>query len=268
MEKIKYYKAFINENKNISFIENLLNKLENFINELIGKIEKEHIKIFDRKLSDSDKELERLKLIYDLVKSLEIWTETTDKLLSYTTTVSKKGNLVISLNVERNGAEYYLHTEVIYAGGYNIQRLHYRYLTKTNLPRTNNKSYSDIFSKKIKDKEKIRKLEQENINLNKRIENNTQRIEINLKLSDDEIIDILTQKNGNVYNTTWNEIVSRDADKNYKSEEDFNIKKSEFRKYSIDFWKNINIKSLITQNKSLEKLIEQNKLKINKLKNN
>jgi hypothetical protein len=158
------------------------------------------------------------------------------------------------------------------AGGYNIQRLHYRYITKTNLPKTNNNSISSEYAAKIKKMSKLEKLNLEIKNWEARIEQNTKHIEWAKSLSDDEILE--RYRNGeNVSRSkltsapSWEEIVKRGADKNYDySEEKYNTSIIDYKNSNIKFWKNQNItwkeqdnengkKEIVKLNKKLDTLM-------------
>ena len=73
-------------------------------------------------------------LLMDLAKAIGNYIEKTDgiKDVKFSKT---KGVIVITCTVVRGGTDYWFSTQMIYAGGYNIQQLHYRYLVDTKLPR-------------------------------------------------------------------------------------------------------------------------------------
>jgi hypothetical protein len=116
MKYIKSYNSFIFESANSNIVDEILTSLSDDIQYLIGKYEESYRKNFNREPSSYDKELIRLKIIWDMVKSIEIYTLPTDSLVTVSSTISNKGNLEISAQIQRGGEVYNFNTEVIYAG--------------------------------------------------------------------------------------------------------------------------------------------------------
>ena len=143
--------------KNIA--RQILEKLDSEINYLAGKIF-DNMKKNNLIKSNEIKKLEYIKLYisYDFLKSVEIYTKQNDLLKSISSGLSIKGNMLISCVIERDNLVYNLETDCIYAGGYNIQSLHYRYITKTNLPKTGNRTLAETIKMEIKKIDKKTKL--------------------------------------------------------------------------------------------------------------
>ena len=119
----------------------ILNLMDSRINEMMEKIVsdmvEEHAKRNQQfKPTARDFMIVKYGLVIDLLKSVEKYTLSTDMVTKLHDYVSPKG-FTISATIERDGQEYKYSTDVIIAGGYNIQCLHYRYITNTNLPRIN-----------------------------------------------------------------------------------------------------------------------------------
>lgn len=245
-----------------NILSKILDEIDPDIHDLVEKIKKQFERQFERPMSKYDEELTRLTVISDLVKSIGNHTKPDDKLKEIGTSVSRKGNLEIDAIIIRDDKEYPLSTEVIYAGGHNIQRLHYRYITKTRLPKSAKNELADEYQKKIKKMTAAEKLRNEIQSLEKRIETNDKRVKDSKSYSDDEIFD-LKQKEKDVFVwPSWEEIVSRGADKNYDySEEKFNKEKEENRLRTIAFWKSQNIewpqKNSIALKKEIDKLAKK-----------
>jgi hypothetical protein len=104
-------------------ITSILAALATDITSLVDRIVIATEQKFERKLSDWDKEMIQLNVILDMVKSVEKYTANDDKLVSVSSSVSIKGNLQINAVIERNGIQYSLTTEVIYAGGHRLNTL-------------------------------------------------------------------------------------------------------------------------------------------------
>jgi hypothetical protein len=209
----------------------------------------------------------KLELIMDLVKSIEKYTQPTDILVDISTSISLKGNVEIFAKIQRDGISYTLTTEAIYAGGHNIQKLHYRYITKTKLPRTENESLANLYTnklKKLKDTEKIKNEISEN--KLKFLESQKQ-VEQNSKLSDVEILNILKIGKNWYEMISWEEIVDRGADKTWGGEgiDEISYKKliTDNQTKQIEMWKRVNITIKDNDNKLLSKYITklENKLK-------
>jgi len=177
----------LNEIKNQkTLIGHIVTTLSPTIDELVSKqltwLEKET----KRPASKFDKEYFELFVIWDLVKSIEKYTEPTDTLVELSSSTSNKGNLEIFSKIKRDGIEYSLYTEVIYAGGYNIQKLHYRYLTKSKLPKTWNDENVKRIHEEMKKLSKVQRLEEEIIRYEKLIHQTNLDIISKTNLTDEE----------------------------------------------------------------------------------
>ena len=169
-----------------TLMTDILEKIDGRINDLVSYLNEKRIENGDKPMTDLDRKYFVLDLTFNLCKSIESFTLNTDELVSINSSYSPKG-LEISAKINRDNVEYYLYTECIYAGGYNIQKLHYRYITKTNLPKTNNIETISIIKQEIKKIKKQQKIQSE-INLYEKwkIEVNDM-LQNNLKLTDSEI---------------------------------------------------------------------------------
>lgn len=268
MKRILDFSDFIFESYSTSspILNNILEALEKDILELLSKYEASFLKMAERPMSEYDKEMARLTIIYDMVKAIEQYTESSDKLVSINSYTSPKGNLEISAKIQRDEEVYNFLTEVIYAGGHNIQRLHYRYITKTNLPKTGNKTVTSAYAEKIKKLSKVEKLNNELLSLEKRLERDSSELAIN-KSKTEEVIwkEIKAEKDYYEW-PTWEEIIDRGVDKNYDySQEKFENQKKEDEKRMLDFWKTKNIKWKEDYIKTTEVNIRKLKKKISDL---
>lgn len=251
------------ESNEKSIIEVLLDKLKTPISDLLEKYEESFEKTFERKMKEYDKEIAKWMITGDMVASIEKYTQPTDELESVESSTSKKGNLEIYAKIKRDDKVYNLNTEVIVAQG-EIQRAHYRYLTKTNLPKTGNKEFTSAIAEKIKKLTKQQKVEKEIDNFERQIKKTEEELEQNQGKSDEEILDILKRNKdeyGGMIDITWDEIVRRGADKNYKGKSDFEKSQNEYVQGKLNFWKSMNIKSKIDYIKALQKNIDKLKSK-------
>ena len=85
-------------------------------------------------VSEFGKECIEMSLIYDLFKSVVSYTNPSDEVKEFESGVSLKGNYEMSGTIIRDGKEYGFISEAIIADGA-INRAHYRYITRTSLPK-------------------------------------------------------------------------------------------------------------------------------------
>ena len=278
MKPIKSYSEFLNESKSNQLVNTILDALEPTIVDMINKIETAFLKAnsdanYPKVFSEYDRELTRLTIIFDMLKSIESYTTPTDQLISLNSSTSRKGNLEITAQIQRDDTVYNLSTEVIIAGGYNIQIAHYRYLTSTNLPKTGSSAITKEYSDKIKKMSKAEKLQKE-IQFNQtRIENNQKLVDVNSTMSDSEIIKIVSADG---YGTTptgwfaaqlkplkWDEL-SDEQKKRFGSKSEMEKNNKEQTEGAIAGWKRRNIQwpndYIKTANENIVKL--QKKLDI------
>jgi hypothetical protein len=233
-------------------VDVLLKKLEPTIQELVDKQKPKFEELFKKQMDKTDEEMARLNLIYKLLFAIESYTLPTDKLVKFNNIGSDKGYLTINIVIERDGQEYNLSTEVIGAGGYNIQDYHYRYLTNTKLPKKGGLEETKKIDKKIKSLTNIQKLENEIESYKFRIEKLEELIPKYEKYSDNQVLDVIKEEKQKEAERTgqpiyispdWEEIVRRGADVNYDySETEYYRRKEEDKLKSIDRWRDSNIR--------------------------
>ena len=260
MRYFKTYNQFINESKENHIMNVILNSLEQTINEMTAEIETWFRKNFPKNvITDYDLESWRISLIRDMVKAVEKYTLPSDVLVDIQSNKGNKGNIEIVAKIQRDGEVYDFRTEAIYAGGRNIQVLHYRYITKTRLPKTGNSTLTKEYDAKYKKLSKLEKLNTEINRYQTRIAKAEEDVAINSKMNDDEIIQAL-KDGGDWYDwPTWDEIVKRDAAKNYNNDEGYyNQEMEDGIARKINNWKNKNItwkeKSIVELSKEIVKL--------------
>jgi len=258
------YEVELLQSKN-PLISSLLTELIPLIKETVKKYETS-ARIAGMNFTDFDRQIVSLTLQYDMVKNLEKYTLNTDKLSEFT--VSRQNNsFVISATIERDGTPYSFQTEIINAGGYNIQRFHYRYITKTRLPITGQDTEAKRIKAELNKLSKGEKIQHEINQLTKRIEKNQQLVIANSKLTDDEILNIIKVRTYDMpYKTyTWEEL-SDTAKKNYdNSPERFAAKQEVHKQDSINFWKKRNITWKEQDSQVAQKEIEKLQKKLDSL---
>ena len=128
----------------------------------------------------------RLSLVIDLMKALQNYILPTDELVGLNWYGGPKG-IEISAGIEREGTRYLFVTEAITAGGYNIQRFHYRYIVKSKMPRVNG-GLATEYQNQYKKLSKIEKLEKEIENFQNRINEYQTRIDYLTPMSKEELV--------------------------------------------------------------------------------
>lgn len=234
---MRTYREFLRIKKG-SAIQKFLDNLDDVLIEQIGKWEILFKKNHKKEPTEYDKEYQKLVFVFDLVSSVEKYLEPTDNIITTKYHMSNKGSYIVDAKIERGSVVHDFNTEVIFAGGYNIQRLHYRYIVKTNIPMTNRDDLARQFKEKIKILKGNKKISEEIQRYEKMIENNMNRRTTD-SYTDEEVLKCLREKNSDfsrIYDVTWEEIIRRGADKNYKNKQEFLEKREEFKRDAINHW--------------------------------
>jgi hypothetical protein len=202
--------------KNIK--EEILHQLEKPMNDITIRIIESEKAIYLKKtgkeltITPRIEEMIRLSLVIDLMKALQNYILPTDELEQMNWYEGVKG-IEIHARINRSGETHHFMTEAITAGGYNIQRFHYRYITKTKMPRV----MSDLareYVEKQKQLNKVERLEKEIENYQTRITDYQIRIDHLTPMSKEELIVEL----GNHPILSWrvkNDYKWENLDKNY-----------------------------------------------------
>ncbi len=133
-------------------LEILLEKVEPLTNRIIENTKEQQLKK-GLPWGESDNEWVKLCIQHKLIGAITRYIKETDVIES-TKVGFSGGNITARINTNRG----HLNTEVIYAGGYNIQSLHTRYIIDTNLPiKGENKS---MIKEIVKQKRQFKKLEE------------------------------------------------------------------------------------------------------------
>ena len=238
-------KSLLTEGNSNPLISRLLKELQPLIDDIIEKTQ-QFYKQKDKVFSDYDAYFTEITLKFDMVKALEKYTLPTDTMSNVNAKNSDKGSLQLSCTIEREGTKYPFNTEVIYAGGYNIQKLHFRYLTKTTLPTTGQSVETQKLKAELIKLSKGEKLQKEMQSNQTRIEYNQKLVDANSKFNDKQIWDKLNSgddtKNKPYIWPIWKDL-SDSGKENYNNDEkDYNQKKKKSIEDSIQFWKMKNIK--------------------------
>jgi len=242
--KIKSYQDWLVEKEGVgSLMADILSQLEPTIERLLEQARTSYEEKFGRPMTAWDETLTRLQMTYDLSRSIEAYVLPTDRLISLKAQGSPKGSIVIEGTISRDGVEHDLSTSVIYAGGYNIQRLHYRYLTKTTLPKTGRDDESKRLLQEIKRLSKGEKINGEIARQHERVKGLRELLaDAEAKTPAQIEAEIMASDTGRYLQATWQDLVARRADKNYPGgEAEFQASQREELQRAIDRWNKTNI---------------------------
>lgn len=147
------------------FIEDVLAKIDPTIDKMVDESAKSYEEQFEREFTEWDRKYTKAIIVSDLVKSFAKYVKSDDELGDFYVSGSPSGKITIQCMITRLGQTYPYSTNVIYAGGYNIQRLHYRYVTSTTLPSDGDTTIAKVYAEKVKSLSKAEKLNNELTNL-------------------------------------------------------------------------------------------------------
>ena len=196
--------------------EEILHQLEKPISDLTAEIIQSEKALYLKKtgkelvITPHFEKMIRLSLVIDLMKALQNYILPTDKLTGFNWYGGPKG-IEISAGIEREGTKYFFVTEAITAGGYNIQRFHYRYIVKSKMPRV----YGDLATEYVMEQKrlnKVEKLENELNNLNKMYEEKQAVFNTYSAMTRSELIEAM--KESNMYSWRY-EAWKRDGDEKF-----------------------------------------------------
>ena len=140
---MKYANQFIQKTNNSSVRTVLSNMLPQIESQIERVVKWEEAQENARPVTEFGREIIEMTLIYDLVRSIGSYTQDSDEVVSFETGISMKGNFELVGTIKRDGQDHRFSTEVIIADGM-INRAHYRYITKTTLPKVASKEAMEI----------------------------------------------------------------------------------------------------------------------------
>ena len=223
---INQYNDFVFEKAGRSFKDQVLTALDPTISQICERIKQNIIaaykqKDIDYKWTAFDDQSVRIGVIIDLLKSFQKYTKPSDVLVTIIPNEGMKG-IEINATIERDGQEYDYYTHAIYAGGYNIQREHLRYLTKTKLPKVN----SDLASEYIAKQKKLKKADRIRQDL-KSFQNNIRYLEDRIAerghLTDEQWAERLKAQG----HWAWDRPAWKDMEKKHNFDNDENVYNAE-----------------------------------------
>jgi hypothetical protein len=150
-------------------------------------------------------------LLFDLYKNVVSYTRNDDKIKSFSSGISIKGNFELYGVVVRDGQEYSFRTEAIIANGM-INIAHYRYITKTNLPNARNTQEADNMKAIIKNNNKQNRMIQEIERLEKIKSNSILDVE---RMSNFSREDWVNQLDDKLMTSNWDSFTQNQKDNGY-----------------------------------------------------
>ena len=202
-------------------------------------------------------------LLFDLYKNVVSYTRNDDKIKSFSSGISIKGNFELYGVVVRDGQEYSFRTEAIIANGM-INRAHYRYITKTNLPNARNTQEADNMKAIIKSNNKQQRMIQEIERVEKLKSNSILDVE---RMSNFSREDWINQLDDKLMTSNWDSYTQDQKDNGYhwSNENEYNVWLNEANERAIERemdrlnWALSRVKrldvSIIKENKKLEKFL-------------
>lgn len=248
---------------NNTFFEDVIDAIE--------KSEKERLENDYFKFNEKQRRFEKYCLVYDIIKTLGKFVKTDDIFIaSYLS--RNAGRTEFNSAFTRNGINFQVKTQVIDAGGYNIQRYHLRYLSHCTLKEKRNPK-TDLFEikEKIKKFTKEQKLQKEIEAYEQRIVETSKNLSRAESMNDEQIHEelLLTDKHYlQMQDWKWSggERFNNDFEgRPFHNEETFNLWMKQNFADSIQRWKNWNIDSNKRYLKSYNKELTKLKTKLEKL---
>lgn len=190
---------------NNNILNSILDELESYLIQLESQYEEAYMKEFGRLPSEYEIRDFFMGTLYKLINSVEKYLKSTDILIEINSEYRHLGTTVNAI-IERDGVRYSFETEVILAGGYNIQSLHNRYIVRTKLPKTNNDEVSNSYKTKIKKLQGAKKIQDDINDYQRQINRIESEIKVNSKLSDDEILSLVIKEKGKGQFPKWSDL--------------------------------------------------------------
>ena len=202
-------------------------------------------------------------LLFDLYRGVVSYTSDNDEMVEFSSGISIKGNFEIFGVIRRDGQNYSFRTEAIIADGM-INRAHYRYITKTNLPNARNQEEADNMKAIIKSNNKQQRMIQEIQRIEKIKSNSILDVERMTKFTRE---DWINQLGDGLLTNNWDSFSKEDQENGYhwSTKEEYNKFLNEANERQIENqmqrldWAISRVKrldaSIVKENKKLEKFL-------------
>jgi len=213
-------------------------------------------------VSEFSRECIELELIFDLCKSVVSYTKNSDRVKSFTSGVSIKGNYEMSGIIVRDGQEHNFYCEAIIADGM-VNRRHIRYITKTSLPKESMEEANKIKTI-IKKNNKITSIQNHIDTLTKYKNDAQEKYDEGMIVTREEWKATLINED-KWLNNNWESIVKENlhTERGWANEEEYLVWVNKANETSIE-WEIDFIKSKLNTVSQLEKSIAKEMIKLEK----
>jgi hypothetical protein len=133
---------------------------------------REDYKSKGEQFKNDERQLAKISLTYEILNEITKYCLPTDKIVD-SNVYSDRERVTVDLLINRDGKDYNMSTQIINAGGWNIQRLHTRYLTDSKLPELDKsisleQSTDENIQKLVKSYEQVEKINTEKRNISRK----------------------------------------------------------------------------------------------------
>ncbi len=218
-----------------------------------------------RSVSEFSRECIELELIFDICKSVVSYTKNSDRVKSFTSGVSIKGNYEMSGIIVRDGQEHSFYCEAIIADGM-VNRRHVRYITKTSLPKESMEEANKIKTI-IKKNNKIISIQSYIDTLVSYKEDAQKKYDKGIAVTREEWKAFLISEDKWLLGDNWGELVEENlhTERGWDTEEQYLAWVDEANETSIE-WEIDFIKDQLQRVSQLEKSIAKEMIKLEKAK--
>lgn len=173
---------------NNTVFQAVMNATSEYRNEVLSRKISAFEKSMERKASDFDIKIMELEMVYDLARAIGKYVLPSDEIAGDCSASMDCGKLTVSIMVQRDSSVHHFATQVIFAGGYNIQCLHLRYLVDTSLPMIGKSEDAKAINEVIKGMKKQERISADIQQEQNRLDGMMQFIEKYSEMSEDEML--------------------------------------------------------------------------------
>lgn len=125
-----------------SLTKHILEATKPVVNEILSRMRDQYEQV-GQEFKNDERQLQKIGVTYELLSTITSYLNENDKIVDYD--IDTTGNRITAdFLVERDGKEHHFSTQVIQAGGWNVQQLHTRYIVDSDFK----KKDTNIFTQK------------------------------------------------------------------------------------------------------------------------
>lgn len=125
-----------------SLTKHVLEVTKPVVSEILSRMRDQYQEI-GQEFKNDERQLQKIGVTYELLAAITSYLDENDKIVNYD--ISTEGNRITAdFLIDRNGQEHHFSTQVIQAGGWNVQQLHTRYIIDSDFK----KKDTNIFTQK------------------------------------------------------------------------------------------------------------------------